>query len=260
MRKHRFRYSQTLAIWEAYKKKCLYCEEPIAFKDLHIDHIVPEHLVNRPDEFEALKQELKLGDEFLLNDFPNWAASHHGCNSRKANRIFRRLTYFLEIAEPIGHKARQRWQRYEAANNTNKVMSGLRVMIENGTLTRQEILDFANAVVRNADTGMNNPVIVCFGMNSFQVIGLPEDIPEPFWARCDWLERDLLASLEHFLNCKPRIMEDSRDGEILSVRVGLWDLDLDRLDAYDPRWWEILEVGLHTQIYDEFVPTNTIKP
>jgi hypothetical protein len=83
---------------------------------------------------------------------------------------------------------------------------------------------------------MNNPVIVCFSMNSFQVVGLPEDIPEPFWARCDWLEQDLLASLEHSLNCKPRIIEDSRDGEILSVRVGLWDLDLGRLDTDDPRW------------------------
>jgi hypothetical protein len=138
-------------------------------------------------------------------------------------------------------------------------MRNLRVMIENGTLTRQEILDFADAVVRNADIGMYNPVIVCFSINFLQVEYLPEDIPEPFWARCDWLEQDLLASLEHSLNCKPRLIEDSRDGEFISVRVGLWDLDLDRLDTYDPRWWEILEVGLHTQIYDEFVPKSAIK-
>jgi 5-methylcytosine-specific restriction endonuclease McrA len=94
MHKHRCTYSERLAIWEAYKKECLYCQEPIAFKELHIDHIVPEHLVHHPGEFEALKQELELGDEFLINDFPNWAASHHGCNARKANRTFRRLTYF----------------------------------------------------------------------------------------------------------------------------------------------------------------------
>jgi hypothetical protein len=185
MRKHRFPCSQRLAIWEAYKKECLYCQEPIPFKELHIDHIVPEHLVNRPDKFEALKQELKLGDEFAVNDFPNWAASHQRCNSRKAKRTFRRLTYFLEIAEPIAHKARQRWQLYEAANNTNRVMSSLRVMLENGTLTRQEILDFANAVVRNADIGMNNPVIIWFGLNIFQVVGLPEGIPKLFWECCD---------------------------------------------------------------------------
>jgi hypothetical protein len=125
-------------------------------------------------------------------------------------------------------------------------------MIENGTLTRKEIIDFANAVVRNADIGMNNPVIVCFCVNSSPIVGLPEGLSAPFWALCDWLEQDLLASLEHSLHCKPRLIEDSRDGEILSVRVGLWDLDLNQLDTYDPRWWEILEVGLHTQIYDEF--------
>ena len=119
MRKRVFIFSERLAIWEAYGRVCLYCEEPIYWRDLEIDHILPEDLQDKPDELKEWKQRLNLGADYPLNDFPNWAASHHGCNKKKGNRVSPRLLFFIETAEPKARKARQLWQGYEASNNSS---------------------------------------------------------------------------------------------------------------------------------------------
>ena len=260
MHKRRFSFSERLAIWEAYGRVCLYCEEPIVFRDLEIDHILPEDLQGKLSELKVWKQRLNLGEDYPINDFPNWAASHHGCNKKKGNRISPRLLFFIETAESKARKARQFWQQYEAANNANKVLSRLRALIENGTITRQEVIDFANAIVQNATLSLNNPIVVCFGVNFYELQArLPSDAPESYSELCDWLETNLMDWLRTNLNCNPRIIESSDNRETLSVRVALWDANLNNLDTFRHPYWEILEVALHTQIYDDFVPADRFK-
>ena len=56
-RKYRFSPLQRLSIWEAFNKKCIYCDAPISFKELHIDHIIPEGLQNKPEKYSKIRKE-----------------------------------------------------------------------------------------------------------------------------------------------------------------------------------------------------------
>lgn len=258
MAKHRFSFSERLAIWEAYGRVCIYCEEPIPFRELEIDHILPESLLEHPGKLQALTEEYDLDNDFSINGFTNWVAAHHKCNRRKSSTILskNRALHFLQIAERKGKAAENIWKRYEKANNANKVLAQLRVLMENGVITRQEIVDFAMAVVRNVDIGLNNPVIVCFGLNFFELHEsqlLPDDAPDSYSELCDWLEEYLVEELNRKLQCRIEIVESADNRETFSIRFALWDVDLNKLDTIDFKWWEILEVALHTQIYDEFV-------
>jgi hypothetical protein len=44
MGKYRFSYAQRYALWRAYDMKCFYCEKPLDFRNMTIDHVLPEHL------------------------------------------------------------------------------------------------------------------------------------------------------------------------------------------------------------------------
>jgi 5-methylcytosine-specific restriction endonuclease McrA len=96
MSKYRFLTLERAAIWEAHDKRCIYCGELISFTDLHIDHILPEELVDKHDELDRIKYEYDLESEFSINSYYNWVPAHSSCNLRKSNIKFakNRLRFF----------------------------------------------------------------------------------------------------------------------------------------------------------------------
>jgi hypothetical protein len=82
---------------------------------------------------------------------------------------------------------------------------------------------------------------------------LPENAPDSPPHIYDWLEGNLTKELQKQLGCRLALRESDRNGETLSVRYALWDLEYDKLNNLKLRWWEILELSLHTEIYKEFV-------
>ena len=61
---------------------------------------------------------------------------------------------------------------------------------------------------------------------------------------CDWLEEDLMKRLSKSPLAGFRFLEDSRDGETLSVRVSFeWDPLKVPIDFGDIGWWEVLEIS-----------------
>lgn len=79
-------------LWEGYKKKCFYCKEPLVFDDIHIDHILPEKLINNPNELERFKIEYNLHPNFHINSYYNLSPACSRCNLRKKDQIFDKLT------------------------------------------------------------------------------------------------------------------------------------------------------------------------
>jgi len=79
---------------------------------------------------------------------------------------------------------------------------------------------------------------------------LPASIPRFYPHLCDWLEEDLMKRLSKSPLTGLRFLEDSRDGETLSMRVGFkWDPEKAPLDFGDIEWWEVLEVAPFESIY-----------
>ncbi len=95
--------------------------------------------------------------------------------------------------------------------------------------------------------------VATFGLiieDIFKNYELPPSVPRDYAHLCDWLKKDLMDRLSK-TSIKPlRLLEDSRDGEALSVRVGFkWDPDKYPLDFGDIHWWEVLEIDAFNKIY-----------
>ncbi len=79
---------------------------------------------------------------------------------------------------------------------------------------------------------------------------LPSSVPHSYVSLCDWLEIDLMKRLSRLSLEALTILEDSRDGEAFSIRVGFkWNPDKCPLDFGDIGWWEILEIAEFERIY-----------
>jgi len=92
---------QREAIWQVYKKKCFYTEEPLPYNELEIDHVIPEHLANKPEELESLKTRLGLPPSFDIYGYENLVPCKNSWNGKKGGRTFgdRRLQFFLDFTE-----------------------------------------------------------------------------------------------------------------------------------------------------------------
>jgi hypothetical protein len=254
-RKHTFSFSERWAVFQSHERVCLYCGDIVAWRDFEVDHIINESLLQQPDKLNALMKDYGLGDDFSVNGFQNWACSHHRCNRAKADRTFdkSRALYYLMIAEKKAKHAQRIYNSTEKADRVNKVLAPLRALIENGTISREELIDFANTIIRNAELGLNNPLVICFGLRMEDVYeDLPKDAPDSPPYTYDWLETELTKELQKQLGCRLTLLESARNGETVSVRYALWDLEFEKLNTLRLRWWEILELSLHTEIYGEF--------
>src|SRR5438128_8604309 len=76
------------ALWTSYNNICFYCNRPLDWDELHIDHIVPEYLLNDLARFEELRTEYELSRDFELNGFYNLVPTHSKCNLRKNDELF----------------------------------------------------------------------------------------------------------------------------------------------------------------------------
>ena len=95
--------------------------------------------------------------------------------------------------------------------------------------------------------------VVTFGLvidELMQNYELPPSAPRDYAHLCDWLEKDLTNCLSKAPLEAWKLLEDTRDGKALSVRVGFeWDPDKYPLDFGDIDWWEVLEIGEFNEIY-----------
>jgi hypothetical protein len=254
-RKHQFTFAERWAVHQAYEQICIYCGNVVAWRDFEVDHIINESLLKEPQKLNSLINDYGLGSDFSINGFENWACTHHSCNRVKSDTTFdkSRALHYLLIAGQKAKAARQIYRATQNVNTVNKVFARLRVLMENGTITRQEIVDFAKAAVDNADIGVGNPAVITFGLAMEDVYqNMPEGVPDSPPYIYDWLENELAKELQRTLECRMELLESQRNGETISVRYAMWDLDFSRLDNLQLEWWEILELRLYTHIYRDF--------
>lgn len=88
MAKQKFSAMERQAVWLAYDRKCAYTREPIDFSDFHIDHIVPESLLDDPERLAKVKSELHLPPGFDILGYENLVPCKPGANLQKTDLIF----------------------------------------------------------------------------------------------------------------------------------------------------------------------------
>lgn len=74
------------AIWNAHSRKCYYTGEPLSFIDMELDHIIPQHLKDKPIRLTRILQSLHLNDDFELDSVYNLVPTkgHHNKSKGKA--------------------------------------------------------------------------------------------------------------------------------------------------------------------------------
>src|SRR5713226_531061 len=88
------------ALWIAHSKKCAYTHELIDLASMHIDHILPESMAAKPEEFAVVRERLGLSPDFDLLGPENLLPARSGTNLQKGDLTLKIAAahYFLNIA------------------------------------------------------------------------------------------------------------------------------------------------------------------
>lgn len=125
-----------MALWNIYQHKCFYCQEIIDRLDnMQVDHIIPKKYKKKKfaKEFQIVKNELKLEDDFEIDSYHNLVPSHSGCNRRKWDIIAdkRRTLTFLEDAERNIEKIKNEEIKLETNINLSRIKYDTTIALRN---------------------------------------------------------------------------------------------------------------------------------
>ena len=259
MSKYRFSYVERYALWKAYDGRCFYCEKPIDFQEMTVDHVIPERLIEHPDEMKQLIQEYEIDEifpGFQINDFANWVPAHlRKCNTRKGTEIFPKKMTLLLLQEVQRHlyKVRQELEALSRKRTTAHLFGSLSALIENNHLTVQQVREFMSEIELSQHT--DEPLVLTFGLMIDELLqneDLPQDIPRDYPYLCDWLELDLVKHLRTIITTPFHYTQPSeRWGDGLSVRIVFPCLKDAELERFDRSWWEILEAANFWEIFGQ---------
>jgi hypothetical protein len=264
MSEKRFSYAQRYVLWRAYDMKCFYCDRPLDFRNLTIDHVIPESL-NEEKLTTLLRDYGILRDfpDFSVNDYSNWVPSDgYSCNNRKGALILPKTftVFLLNRIQNNLEKVAAELTRLTKQRDETKVLSSLGIAIESGVTTKRQILRLLWDL--EFERTQDEPLIITYGVNivdSLETSEFPEELKCLRYAiLCDGLEAQLSEFLRTITDSPFHYSEQShRDGEVLSVRLVFPLLKLDDYGDFNPwlvenvmPWWELLEVTNFYQVYN----------
>jgi tetratricopeptide (TPR) repeat protein len=141
MSRKKFAAAKREAIWRAHDRRCVYTQEQIDFENLHIDHIVPEHLANNAEKLDEVLRSYGLPADFDLNDFANLLPAKAGANLRKGGELFspERARFCLHIAEKKKTSAEERLKSLKGASTRSRALLYVERAIESGHLVPEDL-------------------------------------------------------------------------------------------------------------------------
>lgn len=123
MSKYSFSQSERFAVFTTHGPKCYICGCPVDLQTMHVDHIIPEDLLNSKERFETVLRDFDLPKDFDVNSFENWLPSCAPCNSKKGAAVFR-TTPLIQM------------QLDRAADKADRARELARGTVGNATLSR----------------------------------------------------------------------------------------------------------------------------
>jgi hypothetical protein len=133
-------YALRHALWIAHKEKCVYCDQPLAFGELEIDHIIPESY-SKNLALPSLLQQLELPPDFDLKSTENLLPAHGRCNRKKTDDVYKTAVlffYFSMAAKqiPVVHALINKTKQI---NKRDNLLAQIADAIESGVITHMDI-------------------------------------------------------------------------------------------------------------------------
>jgi hypothetical protein len=139
---YRFSAAERFGVWEAHDGMCFWCGEPLEFRHVTVDHVLPESLGNDPKKLTAILKSFALGADFKINDFPNWVPAHQSCNSKKNATVFSPSPVMVASLEYVSRRAPQAQsicEKVEKNRTKGKILALLEDAATEGLVTKPEI-------------------------------------------------------------------------------------------------------------------------
>jgi hypothetical protein len=143
--KRTFSSAERYAVWLHHEKRCWLCLEPLRLVETTIDHVLPESLLDDPDELANVLAECGLSENFNINGFENWLPCHQHCNQKKGKSRFRFVPAYQLILERLMRVAPsvQKTAETVGANaETDKVIGYILAALERQAITWDELQVF----------------------------------------------------------------------------------------------------------------------
>ena len=133
--------SVRIGLWEAHGRRCTYCGDPLPYRELEIDHIIPQHLGGNLQALAELLSTLGLTRDFDLNDPRNLLPAHRHCNAKKAGMVFQpqNARFYLELASRCTGRVANEEQQYLRHSRTDRILAALQLALESGDLSRDQV-------------------------------------------------------------------------------------------------------------------------
>ena len=141
MSQQRFSNIHRQALWEAHRKRCLYCKKPLLFKELIIDHVIPEKTAKDDNQLARLRITHGLGADFDIAGDENLAPACHACNTGKIDHLLSPEYAALILTQVAARlpKIDRLKTRYQKQASDDDVMLGVSVALEKGLISPAEV-------------------------------------------------------------------------------------------------------------------------
>jgi hypothetical protein len=165
------------AIWTAHSKRCAYCQEPLKYADLEIDHIIPQSLRKNSTRLQNLLAQLSLHANYDLDSLENLLPAHGGCNRRKKASVFGQANtrFFLEMAHGKLVTIRSLIPQLEIESSREKLLALVGAALQSGNTDLGELAEIA---AKTSNFPLN--ATVEFESGTWEVKADPEKINKLF--------------------------------------------------------------------------------
>lgn len=149
MAKRQFSDAERYAVYTAHREKCYMCTEPVDLYSMQVDHVIPEALLDNPEELAATIAAFNLPNDFDVQSFQNWLPSCARCNNRKRSRIFNptpRIQLELEIAAEKAPHAEELANKVVSNQAMSRAWNTIKRAADAGSLgedIQKEIMEFS---------------------------------------------------------------------------------------------------------------------
>jgi hypothetical protein len=143
MSKQSFSAIEREAIWLAHRRKCAYTGRLLDPNDFHIDHIIPESLLDNPAELDRVKASLGLRADFDVCGYENLLPCAPERNLQKGPVVFdpTHVHFFLAFALSKKPDVEENIAKIGKRQKSGKALLILQQCLENGLLTPSRVAD-----------------------------------------------------------------------------------------------------------------------
>ena len=129
------------ALWSAHGRKCAYTRKLLDVSNFHVDHIIPERLLDHPDELERVKSQLGLSNVFDIRGFETLLPCEPGSNLQKGDATLdhAHAHFFLNLASSKRESVEKNLESIKTRQNRGRALILLQQCIDSGELTREDV-------------------------------------------------------------------------------------------------------------------------